>query len=132
VFGGSELGDAEERREQRRQRKRKRTGPTPEEKHALREAKRIPRERRRRLREYYHSDSYGQAAAYLLFDLAQKRGKDTNDALWLAIVGVTDQFIHARIDQVSYFFFNSSSSAACLLCTKVCYDSLLLLPVCAA
>jgi cell division control protein 45 len=120
VFGGSEQGDAEERREQRRQRKRKRTGPTPEEKHALREAKRIPRERRRRLREYYHSDSYGQAAAYLLFDLAQKRGKDTNDALWLAIVGVTDQFIHARIDQVRerYFF---CSSQFCTLVQCACF-----------
>ncbi|CAM9154798.1 unnamed protein product [Ectocarpus sp. 8 AP-2014] len=34
--------------------------------------------------------------------MAMQLNKDTNDLLWLAIVGLTDQYIHQRIDQEIY------------------------------
>lgn len=59
-------------------------------------------QRRHRLREYYQGESFGPAVAMMWFDLAVRRSKDTNDLLWMAIVGLADQEIHARIDKGSY------------------------------
>eukprot|EP00611_Tribonema_gayanum_P009773 TRINITY_DN1964_c2_g1_i2.p1 TRINITY_DN1964_c2_g1~~TRINITY_DN1964_c2_g1_i2.p1 ORF type:complete len:658 (-),score=278.74 TRINITY_DN1964_c2_g1_i2:501-2474(-) len=87
---------------QRRRRKRGRNTLTPAELHAIEEARRVPAERRRRLREYYASDSYGLGASLVLYNLAERRAKDTNDLLWMAIVGLTDQFVHARIQKDMY------------------------------
>ena len=41
-------------------------------------------------------------AALQMFELAWKMSKDTNDLLWLAIVGVTDQYLHNRTDRDKY------------------------------
>ncbi len=37
-----------------------------------------------------------------MFQLAWKMSKDTNDLLWLAIVGVTDQYLHHKVDRDKY------------------------------
>jgi len=61
------------------------------------------RQRRRRVNQYYFSGShYGSASASLMYELAKQLGKDGHDLLWLAILGVTDQFVNERCDFESY------------------------------
>ena len=55
-------------------------------------------ERRSRLREYYARSHTGVAAAILAWELASGLGRARNDLLWLVIVGLTDHFLHDRID----------------------------------
>eukprot|EP00904_Undaria_pinnatifida_P002618 jgi/Undpi1/12357/HiC_scaffold_5.g02029.m1 len=69
---------------------------------ALRKARETESSRRQRIRQYYNGASHGSASAVQLFAMAMKLNKDTNDLLWLAIVGLTDQYIHQRIDQEIY------------------------------
>ncbi|CAM9308546.1 unnamed protein product, partial [Hapterophycus canaliculatus] len=79
-------------------RKRKRqTGPK-----ARRQVQDTEASRRQRIRQYYNGATHGSASAVQLFAMAMQLNKDTNDLLWLAIVGLTDQYIHQRIDQEIY------------------------------
>jgi len=55
-----------------------------------------------RAEDYYRSSSYGASAAVLLWQLAGDLGKPDNALLWLSIVGLTDQFVHDRIDNTTY------------------------------
>jgi cell division control protein 45 len=61
-------------------------------------------DRRNRLRQYYaHGSFYGCPAAYAAYVLAQQsRFHDVGDLLWLACVGVTDAYLHARLDLSGY------------------------------
>lgn len=38
----------------------------------------------------------------VLFDLAWKAAKDNNDLLWWSLIGLTDQFVNAKIDRETY------------------------------
>jgi cell division control protein 45 len=62
------------------------------------------RQRRDRLRAYYSGGSfYGSPAAYVAYRLAmQLRFGEQGDLLWLACVGVTDAYLHARLDVAGY------------------------------
>jgi cell division control protein 45 len=64
----------------------------------------LHRQRRDRLRTYYSTGSfYGSPAAYIAYRLAaQLRFGDQGDLLWLACVGVTDAYLHARLDFSGY------------------------------
>lgn len=42
------------------------------------------------------------AAAEIMYALAQARSKDSNDLLWLCLVGLTDHFVHERIHLSTY------------------------------
>eukprot|EP00039_Didymoeca_costata_P030735 m.31129 g.31129 ORF g.31129 m.31129 type:complete len:586 (+) comp8280_c3_seq1:251-2008(+) len=55
-----------------------------------------------RQQEYYRSTSFGVGASVLMWQLASDIGKGENKLLWLAIVGLTDQFVHERIDSQAY------------------------------
>jgi cell division control protein 45 len=61
-------------------------------------------DRRNRLRQYYSSGSYhGTPAAFTAYTMAsQLRFQENGDLLWLACVGVTDAYIHARLDVSGY------------------------------
>ena len=61
-------------------------------------------QRRNRLRAYYSGGSfYGSPVAWVAYRLAtQKRWNDNGDLLWLACVGLTDAYLHARIDVAGY------------------------------
>ncbi|CAM9144349.1 unnamed protein product [Choristocarpus tenellus] len=59
-------------------------------------------DRRRRIRQYYNGATHSSASAVQLFSMATQVNKDNNDLLWLAIVGLTDQYIHQRVDQDIY------------------------------
>ncbi|XP_035826771.1 cell division control protein 45 homolog isoform X2 [Aplysia californica] len=70
----------------------------------------LRRQERRRWKEnrvkllfdYTKFTSFGTSAALVMFELAWKLSKDTNNLLWLAIVGVTDQQIHYRTPREKY------------------------------
>ena len=61
-------------------------------------------QRRNRLRKYYTDGSfYGSPAAFVAYRLAsQHRYGEQGDLLWLACVGVTDAYLHARLDLIGY------------------------------
>jgi cell division control protein 45 len=61
-------------------------------------------DRRNRLRHYYSSGSYyGTPAAYTAYTIAsQLRFQEIGDLLWLACVGVTDAYVHSRLDVSGY------------------------------
>ena len=60
-------------------------------------------EREKILDEYYECSYYGSSAALIVYDLAWKLSKDSNDLLWLAIVGLTEQFLFSKINREMYF-----------------------------
>lgn len=61
-------------------------------------------ERRNRLRAYYSSGSFhGSPAAYVAYKVStQLRFNEIGDLLWLACVGVTDAYLHSRLDVSGY------------------------------
>ncbi|CAG2187763.1 CDC45 [Mytilus edulis] len=65
--------------------------------------KRIWDENRQKiLFEYNQFSTYGTSASLIMFELAWKMSKDTNDLVWLAVVGVTDQYIHFKTPRDKY------------------------------
>lgn len=58
--------------------------------------------RRRILLEYTEFSGHGSSAALLLYELAWKMSKDTNDLLWLAVVAVTEQYINHKVERDVY------------------------------
>jgi cell division control protein 45 len=61
-------------------------------------------ERRNRLKLYYASGSYfGSPASFVAYKVAtQLRFQEVGDLLWLACIGVTDAYLHARLDVSGY------------------------------
>ncbi|RDD44749.1 Cell division control protein 45-like protein [Trichoplax sp. H2] len=51
---------------------------------------------------YYEFAYYGTASAMIAFDLAWKLSKDNNDNLWWTIIGLTEQYLHQKIDRDKY------------------------------
>lgn len=64
----------------------------------------LHQDRRNRLRHYYSAGSYyGSPAAYTAYIVAtQLRFQEVGDLLWLACVGVTDAYVHSRLDVSGY------------------------------
>ncbi|KAH3883747.1 hypothetical protein DPMN_007714 [Dreissena polymorpha] len=52
--------------------------------------------------DYMQFSTYGTSSALLMFELAWRMSKDSNDLLWLAIVGVTDQYVHYKTPREKY------------------------------
>lgn len=67
-----------------------------------RQENRARRERRRRIEQYYMGAFHGAPSALVLHRLSQEVNRDSRDTLWLAIVGLTDLFVHQRIEHVHY------------------------------
>lgn len=61
------------------------------------------RRRRQRWRRYYSGGFYGVPSAVLAYQLASELSKARNDLLWLAIVGLTDHFLHNRMHYDTYY-----------------------------
>ena len=53
-------------------------------------------------RAYYELTSFGMPASFIMYELASQLGKTSNELLWLAIVGLTDQHVHERITADDY------------------------------
>ena len=64
----------------------------------------LHRQRRTRIRAHYSSGSYhGSPSAWTAYTLCRQLWfGDTPDLLWLACVGVTDAYLHGRIDVAGY------------------------------
>jgi cell division control protein 45 len=71
--------------------------------------------RRNRLRTYYAGGSfYGSPVAWIAYRLAtQKRWNDNGDLLWLACVGLTDAYLHARIDVAGFASLSVDLKTCC-------------------
>ena len=54
------------------------------------------------LSEYHEFNYYGESVAWTFFNLARKLGKDSNELLWLAIVGIYDLRLTGRIDRNTF------------------------------
>uniref|UniRef100_A0A8C5PBD8 Cell division cycle 45 n=1 Tax=Leptobrachium leishanense TaxID=445787 RepID=A0A8C5PBD8_9ANUR len=52
--------------------------------------------------EYEQYEYHGTSSAMMMFELAWIMSKDSNDMLWWAIVGLTDQWVQDRITQMKY------------------------------
>ncbi len=52
---------------------------------------------------FYTFSSFGSSSSTLMFLLAYQLYKSNNDILWCAILGLTDQLIHNRVNQKKYF-----------------------------
>lgn len=52
--------------------------------------------------EYQQFSHYGSSTALLMYDLAWKMSRDTNDLLWWAIVGHTEQFLLLKSEAEKY------------------------------
>jgi cell division control protein 45 len=72
--------------------------------HATLTPRELHHDRRNRLRLYYSTGTfYGSPASYVAYRIAtQLRFGDVGDLLWLACVGVTDAYLHARVDVAGY------------------------------
>ena len=54
------------------------------------------------LRRYYSSSWHGTASSVLCYSLVQSLNKASNELLWLAIIGLTDQLVHERVEYEKY------------------------------
>jgi cell division control protein 45 len=77
--------------------------------------KELHQQRRNRLRGYYSGGSfYGSPVAWVAYRLAsQKRWHDNGDLLWLACIGLTDAYLHARIDMAGYTSLSVDLKTSC-------------------
>ncbi len=71
-------------------------------KEALREKRRYKRQCKEQVAEYYKGTYRGRSAALMMFQLATQLHKDTNDMLWLAIIGLTEQYVNDLIETSRY------------------------------
>jgi len=64
----------------------------------------LHKDRMDRLRKYYNEGSfYGSPSSFVAYSLAsQQRFAEKGDLLWLACVGVTDAYLHSRLDLIGY------------------------------
>ncbi|KAK2723133.1 hypothetical protein QYM36_001717 [Artemia franciscana] len=54
------------------------------------------------LDDYTQSTYYGDSAAFLMFELAWKLSKDSNELLWWAIIGVTEQYLLQKVESTQF------------------------------
>ncbi|XP_069476156.1 cell division control protein 45 homolog [Ambystoma mexicanum] len=52
--------------------------------------------------DYEQYEYHGTSSAMVMFDLAWIMSKDSNDMLWWAVVGLTDQWVQDKITQMKY------------------------------
>ena len=58
--------------------------------------------RKQKLYDYYRGSYHGVPAAALMYDLAVQLNTNHNDKLWLAIVGLTKQYVYQEIETDAY------------------------------
>ncbi|GLG94444.1 CDC45-related protein, partial [Gryllus bimaculatus] len=86
-----ESGDEGDRQDRRRQK-------AEEAMRKRREKRQWEENRNHVLFSYTQYSYYGRSSAVVMYELAWRMSKDTNDLLWLAIVGATEQMLLAKVD----------------------------------
>ncbi|KAK7865622.1 hypothetical protein R5R35_009788 [Gryllus longicercus] len=90
-----ESGDEGDRQDRRRQK-------AEEAMRKRREKRQWEENRNHVLFSYTQYSYYGRSSAVVMYELAWRMSKDTNDLLWLAIVGATEQMLLAKVDYQRY------------------------------
>lgn len=81
--------------------KRRRTGE--EDTYQARKKRHLwKRKREEVLYKYYEFNFHGTAASLVMYELALKLSKDSNDIIWLSIIGLTEQLLYEKIDREKY------------------------------
>ncbi|RUS21570.1 CDC45-like protein-domain-containing protein [Endogone sp. FLAS-F59071] len=93
--------DDSENEDNDRPRQRRKTGLETEMSTQDKRLKR--RQNRRQIANYYSSGTYyGQSVAGQIYTLASQLARTSNELLWLAIIGLTSQYIFEHIDRIKY------------------------------
>lgn len=58
--------------------------------------------RRTKLRRYYGGSHFGTPASTIAYEISRQLNKDTNDLLWLCILGVTEHYIGGKMASDAY------------------------------
>ncbi|TPX64767.1 hypothetical protein SpCBS45565_g05664 [Spizellomyces sp. 'palustris'] len=67
------------------------------------ERRRRRKQQQRLIAEYYAEGAYyGMSVAGIIYTMASQLGRASNDFVWLSIIGLSDQYLHDRIDQRRY------------------------------
>lgn len=51
---------------------------------------------------YYAASYHGASSAYMMYNLVEQLGRTNNELLWWGILGLTDQFVHERVNFSAY------------------------------
>ncbi|XP_002403235.2 cell division control protein 45 homolog [Ixodes scapularis] len=76
-----------------------------------RERRQWEEQRKKRLFDYTQFSYYGPATAVTMFEISWKMSRDTNDILWWAILGLSEQHITGKIDHNRYILEAGSLQA---------------------
>lgn len=82
--------------------KRRRTGDGDSPLSKRQSKRRWHQNRQEILYQYYAYAFHGSAASLVVYELAWKMSKDSNDLLWWAAVGLTHQYLYEKIDSDKY------------------------------
>eukprot|EP00826_Nyctotherus_ovalis_P046960 TRINITY_DN5348_c0_g1_i11.p1 TRINITY_DN5348_c0_g1~~TRINITY_DN5348_c0_g1_i11.p1 ORF type:complete len:208 (+),score=77.77 TRINITY_DN5348_c0_g1_i11:576-1199(+) len=66
------------------------------------EERKLRQYRRAKVNAYYEGTFYGKSAAQMVYYIAQQLNKECSGMLWLAIVGVTSQYLNSQIAKMHY------------------------------
>ncbi|XP_064392878.1 cell division control protein 45 homolog [Halichondria panicea] len=81
--------------------KRRKTGD--EDSYQTRKRKHLWKKKREEiLYKYYEFNTHGTSASLLMYELAMKMSRDSNDLLWWAILGLTEQLLYEKVDRERY------------------------------
>lgn len=62
----------------------------------------LKRQKKALFQRYYQGNFYWRCSSWMLYQLAQQLNRESNDMLWLWILGMTDLVIHARSNHYSF------------------------------
>lgn len=62
----------------------------------LKDQRKLKRQKRQMVKNYYSGYFYHKSASYLMYQVCQSLNRESKEALWLWIVGMTDQMIHYK------------------------------------
>ena len=76
----------------------------------------LHKDRAQRLIRYYHQGSYfASPISYIAYSIAEQlRHGEEGDLLWLACVGVTDAYLHSRLDKSGFGEIGNALKNSCL------------------
>lgn len=84
-------------------RRRRREEEVAQSSYEMRKRKHLWRRKRQEIvYKYTEFHSHSTAASLVMYELAWKLTRDTNELLWLAITGLTEQLLHEKTDREKY------------------------------
>jgi len=59
-------------------------------------------QKRVKIETYYSGSYFGTSVAWLMFELAKQMNRENNEMLWMALVGITEQLVHLKVDKFQF------------------------------